>query len=269
MRGDRRRKAGGRGRVPRTAYCVLRTANHARGTLYAVRPTHRWGFTFVELLIAATMVSVLITGVGVHLKGGLTVWERATTTAEQLQRRQVAWQRLERDLAHAIVYDPQKASYAPNPNNPESPPFPEPEFGPSSLSWYTAVPAAGSRPASVRWVRYACESVDGTEGLWRSSQSVSEARISLSEGGVGETEPARELVLPGCEALALQYAYRVPAATQTGVYELSWDAEWPEAITTLPRLIEVTVTVDGRDLRRIGEIPIGVFGKPATEPPAS
>jgi type II secretory pathway pseudopilin PulG len=230
-----------------------------RGSEFGVRGG---GFTFVELLIAATMVSVLITGVGVHLKGGLTVWQRATTTAEQLQRRQVAWQRLERDLAHAVIYASQDEPPL-APADPEAPqPFPNPEFGASSLSWYTAVPAAGLRPASVRLVRYGCESVDGVEGLWRSSQTTSEARL-------GKTEPVRELVLPGCEALALQYAYRLLSEEQDGVYELSWDPEWREAVTTLPRLIEVTATVDGRDLQRICEIPIGVFGKPGEEPPAS
>ena len=213
------------------------------------------GFTFVELLIAATMISVLVGGLSLHLRGGLTVWRRVTTEAEQLQRRRTAWQRLERDLAQAIVYDPRESAY----EQAQGPP-PMPEFGASSLSWYTVVPARGMQPAGVRWVTYACTTLENVPGLWRRSQTVSQARI------VG-ADAMDELVWPGCESLALRYAYHVPSEHAAEATVLEWEETWPKGLT-LPRLIDVTVTLGGAPLEHRCEIPIGVFGKPPEMPPA-
>ena len=70
-----------------------------------------FGFTLVELLLAATLISILFVGLGAHLRGGIIVWRRTTQTGEQLQRRRVAFTRLERDLANAIRYDDRGTAY--------------------------------------------------------------------------------------------------------------------------------------------------------------
>src|SRR3989338_7951880 len=69
------------------------------------------GFTLVELLIAATMMSVLFIGLGGHLRGGIIVWRQTTQRVDALQRERVTFDRLERDLANGIVYDARDEAY--------------------------------------------------------------------------------------------------------------------------------------------------------------
>ena len=194
------------------------------------------GFTFVELLIAATMMSVLFIGLGSHLRGGLLVWRQTTQTVDALQRERVALDRLERDLANAITYaDPRR-----------EPPLPAPSFASDALRWFSVQQRHQARDA-VRLVAYHCEFAEHLQGLWRTSQSVGEARAGL--------EPVKELVLPGCETLQVRYAY-VPAE---GTGSVEWRDEWryPEE---LPQLIEVTLKLTGgRATRRLIAIPQGSF----------
>ena len=69
------------------------------------------GFTLVELLIAATMMSVLFIGLGSHLRGGIAVWRQTTQRVDALQRERVALDRLERDLANSVIYDQRDTAY--------------------------------------------------------------------------------------------------------------------------------------------------------------
>lgn len=211
------------------------------------------GFTFVELMIAATMMSVLFVGLGSHLQGGLTVWHRATATAERLQQQRVAWERLERDLAHAIVFDKRLAAYGETENK-----LPLPTFGETTLAFFTVSSSAARQPATVQFVTYACDTRGGATGLWRTSQSVGQARAR-------NPEPVPQLLLPACEALAFQYAYLRLASE-----ELTWESTWPEPDNAdepwrLPRLVEVSIRAGGHEVRRLGAIPIGDFGQ--TEQP--
>ncbi|MBI4004211.1 MAG: hypothetical protein HY353_04235 [Candidatus Omnitrophica bacterium] len=195
----------------------------------------------VELLIAATMMSVLFIGLGGHLRGGITVWRQTTQRVDALQRQRVALDRLERDLANGIVYDSRDDAY----DVAEEGKPPPPEFTSTSLAWYTVSPAV--KPPSVRFVTYACESSDGTTGLWRTSQSVGEART--------HSEPVSELLLPDCKALSVRYAY-APADESA---PLEWREEWLFA-KELPRLIEVTVRrTAAEQTTRVMAIPHGSF----------
>src|SRR3989338_8497054 len=203
-------------------------------------PAHspqRMGFTLVELLIAATMMSVLFVGLGGHLRGGREVWRQTTRGVDALQRQRVTLDRLERDLANGNVYAPKEA-YGPGEGEP-----PPPEFTSTSLAWYTVSSAV--KPPSVRFVTYACESSDGTTGLWRRSQPVGEARA--------HSEPAQELLLPDCDALSVRYAY----APLDESAPLEWGQEWLYE-NELPRLIEVTVRrTTGEPITRLMAIPHG------------
>ena len=210
------------------------------------------GFTFVELLIAATMISILFVGLGTHLRGGLTVWQRATGLGEALQRQRIAFDWLERDLANAIAYDDRPAAYGD-----ERGLLPRPRFGATALSLLTVSVTRRRQPSTVRVVTYTCESIDGTAGLWRTSQSVGEARARSAR-------PRPELVLPNCEGISFRYAYRPRAEADTW-QALEWKPAWPDEPTglpKLPRLIEASVRVSGRQVRRVFAIPPGVLGTP-------
>ena len=207
------------------------------------------GFTFVELMIAATMISVLFVGLGAHLRGGLTVWQRATATTETLQRHRVAFDRLERDLANALVYDDQPSSYGAVKGQ-----LPTPQFGADTLGVYTVSTSTTQPSSAVRWVTYTCERIDGIPGLWRRSQSVAEARGR-------NPQPTPELVLPGCEALSFHYAY--VSKGETAPEGLEWKSAWPDNADHAlkpPRLVEASVQVSGRSVHRVCAIPIGLLG---------
>ena len=208
------------------------------------------GFTFVELLIAATMMSVLFVGLGSHLRAGIAVWQRATQTTETLQRHRVALDRLERDLANAVAYDAREQAYGSEPGK-----LHPPQFDASELHWFTVEPATREKPSVVRFVTYACREEGGVSGLWRTSQSLGEVRAQRA------ATPA--LLLPDCGQFALRYAY-LPAEESA---PLEWYAQWrPDPKKELPRLVELSVTAAGRQTRRVCFIPTGVL-KPFEETP--
>ena len=212
-------------------------------------------------MIAATMMSVLFVGLGSHLRGGLTVWHRATTMSDTLQYQRVAWDRLDRDLANALVFDTRTGAYGDTSGQ-----LPLPSFGEAQLRFFTVSSSGARQPDSVRFVTYACDEHAGTTGLWRTSQPLGAARAR-------SPEPAPELVLPDCAALAFQYAYLPSPPTEQQPQrqtpeELIWKSTWPDDADQplrLPRLVEVSIRAAGHEVRRLCAIPTGVFGQ--TEPP--
>jgi len=206
------------------------------------------GFTFVELLIAATMISILFVGLGAHLRGGVRVWRQVTEATQALQHERVALEQLARDFANAFVFDDPRADV----------PAPTPYFGASELAWFTVGPG---RSPTVAIVAYQCADAAGEPWLLRMRQSVSEARAQVT--------PEPERILPGCRSLSAQYAYLPPPETTPAVLE--WKPTWPddpEGPFKLPRLVEVTLELKAsereasRRLRRIFAIPAGRFGQP-------
>ncbi|MBI1992243.1 MAG: hypothetical protein HYY90_03410 [Candidatus Omnitrophica bacterium] len=204
----------------------------------------------MELLIAATMISILFVGLGTHLRGGLTVWQRATASGEALQRQRIAFDGLERDLANAIVYDDRSAAYGDGNGL-----LPRPRFETAALKFFTVSVTRRRQPSTVRVVTYTCESIDGTKGLWRTSQLVGEARARSSP-----SEP--KLVLPDCEELSFRYAYRPTPEADTW-QALEWRPAWPDepaGLPRLPQLIETSLRVSGHQIRRVFAVPSGLLG---------
>ena len=200
------------------------------------------GFTLVELLIAATMISILFVGLGAHLRGGITVWHRATVTTERLQRERVALEQLERDFGNAVIYDDRETSYGE-----EAGKLPRPDLSESALAWFSVSPATPQRLAAVRFVTYRCAQTDAGRGLWRTAQSIGEARA--------RREPTPQLVLPDCEQLTLRYG-ALPSDPSKPV---EWRPRWETPEKGLPRLVEATIQfVSGSRITRLFSIPIGV-----------
>ena len=201
----------------------------------------------VELLVATTMMSVLFVGLGTHLRGGIAVWHRATGTTEQLQRQRVAFDRLERDLANALIYDERPSSYGSEPGL-----LPLPTLAHDSLGWFTVAPAPGAPGAqAVRLVTYACGDAGGAAGLWRTSRSLGDARAGRP--------PARDRLLPDCARLSVRYA--TPSANPEEPME--WKTEWLSAYRSLPRFVEVSLDLaSGRRLTHLFAIPIGTAAEP-------
>ena len=189
------------------------------------------------------MIAIMFVGLSSHLQGGMAVWRLATTTTAAQQRDRVAFERLGRDLANAFVYDAREGAQ------------PAAQFTAHALQWFTVAARSAAGVPAVRLVTYECRQTGGAAGLWRTSQSVSEARAGR--------EPASELVLPECDALSIRYAYLPGADSASGgaVAPLAWLPEWQSGTTgDLPRLLEASAHLaSGRMIQRVLAIPAGVL----------
>jgi hypothetical protein len=192
------------------------------------------------------MMSMLFIGLGAHLRGGLLVWHQATQRTEALQRRRAFFDRLERDLAGAFVYDSREEAYGEPAGL-----LPPPSFGAERLTIFTVEAAAEGLP-SVRIVRYRCDEQGGVRGVWRSSQSLGEVRARI--------EPAAELILEGADALSFEYASLDPKEQAA----LIWGPLESSETLKLPRLIKATVEAPGGSRwERVCVIPAGALPKPS------
>jgi prepilin-type N-terminal cleavage/methylation domain-containing protein len=209
----------------------------------------RRGFTFVELLVAATMIAILFVGLAGHLRGGITVWQRATTTTQALQQERVAVQRLARDLAHAFVYAASADAYG------SSPKLPAPELSAGRLRWYTVEPSGPARRGQARLVTYTCERLQSRTGLWRSSQTLAQARDDAA---------APELVLPDCDGMMVSFPYLPEEPSQP----LRWLPGWDMGSSQdLPRFFELELRREAASkppIRLTLALPAGLL-KPAQE----
>ena len=202
------------------------------------------GLTFVELLVAATMMSILFVGLGAHLRGGITVWNRATQTVEALQRQSLALEMLERDLANAFVYNPQPDSQ------------PAPQFAAQAMRFFTVGPAGSNGIPVVQVVSYECANADSAAWLSRASQSVSEELANRPP----KQKPL--LQLNTCAAFSITYAYLPEQAPPPEDFEtFDWQGQWDETTThELPRLLRVSVQPMGRPgVTRVFGVPAGVL----------
>lgn len=190
----------------------------------------RFGFTFIELIIAVTMFSVLFLGLGAHLRGGIMVWRRVTATGELRQQQRVSVERMRRDFANAFIYDSRED--APT----------TPRFGPDAFSWTTVRVGSEYASGAMEHVRYWCGSIDGKTGLWHTRQTVGEVEAGL--------EALAELLIPDCESMVMEFAY----APEIEGEPMQWSSTW-EIAGGLPGL--VAVTFNGK--RNLFSVPAGTL----------
>ncbi len=221
----------------------------------------RGGLTFVELLLAVTMVAILFVGLGTHLRGGIAVWRRVTQSTEARQGVRAAIDRMSRDLSGAFIFDDRPEAYAAQTEWALAPA----ELNGNSVAVYTAASRQWDESSSVRRVSYWCGRSGEQTGLWRSSWSV--AQVRAKQG------PDPELILADCEAHSLKYAYLRSDDPGRQSEPIEWRAAWQETPKFLPRLIDVTLTVAGRPdpqgnaaarrtLETVMMIPAGVLKTP-------
>lgn len=212
------------------------------------------GLTFAELLIASLMMSILFIGLGSHLRGGILVWQRATKTSEALQQQRVALERLARDLRGGFVYSQELAYGA-------APKLPAPRFEADRARWFTRQSATARQPGQIRLVEYYCGVQGAVQGLWRTTWSISEARTDTFR-------PTPELLVAGCEALSVRYAYLPPGSVAPSLAMFEWHGQWNEP-KQLPQLLEVSMQrAHGGTIRQLFSIPAGML-KPFEQAPAS
>ncbi len=215
----------------------------AEGVVSSGMAVRRHGLTFIELIIAATMTSVLFMGLGAHLRGGVQVWRRTTQTSEALQQRRIALDRIERDLANAFVLDEKPGAYGDTAGQ-----LPAQEFGSSRLAWFTI------EEDRVKFVTYECLDHDHDEvtDLLRTSQFIGQARAK-------STAIVPEVVLPHCESLKVRFAYMLGAEGNRLTWSESWQGDPNKKKVVLPRLIEVTIISEGQESSRVCAVPVGLL----------
>ncbi len=213
------------------------------------------GMTFVELIMAAVVFSILLVGVSGHLRGSVLAWRRVTSTVERLQQSRVALDTLGQDLANAFVFE-----------STTTPPFAVSELAADHLRCYTVHPAGTGATSGDRAqvVTYQVSAVDGIPSLVRIGQSIQSA---------ASAPPAVTEALVGSVAqLSLRYGTLVVLDGQPS--QIVW-GDWPDA-TQLPKLVEVTVTLAPspgnlsdatHQIRQIFTIPSGSL-TPAESPPS-
>jgi type II secretion system protein J len=209
--------------------------------------------TFVELLMAATLFSILMVGLSAHLRGGILAWRRAQVMVDELQRVRVALERLTQDLANAVLVDSRADA------------TPKTLFAADALQFLTtqpppglsAVPSgtgqAGAHQAASRiWVvTYRLDDGIQPSALLRSAQTVRAARASL--------EARTDTLLANVKRLAIRYGY----LSNTAAPGVEWRATWDDP-AQLPKLLELTIELERpsalpRQIRRVVVIPQGIL----------
>ena len=177
--------------------------------------------TFVELLMASVIFSLLMAGLAAHLRGGVVAWRRTTETMEELQRVQVTMERLAQDLANATPLHAQ----------------PPDLFEAGRIRFSTVRPTAAfpadapgetAIPAQVRVVTYALEPVSNIPTLVRHAQTLQEA--------LAATPAPSESLLSDVQRLTFRYGRLLSGETP----RLAWEEVWNDP-AHLPRLVEVTL----------------------------
>lgn len=226
----------------------------------------RRGLTFVELLIAVTMVAILFTGLAVHLRGGMAVWERVTRSTDMRQRERASLNRLQRDLANAFVFDDRPQSYVPGDTS-LSPAV----FSSDSVAFYAAPAREALFQTPVQFLTYWCGARGDQSGLWRQRWTVNESRAKRG------AEP--ELILPECGRLQFSYAYLRSNEAALAAQPLDWQSSWQESPASLPRLIQLEIELKEkirnrgeeatttRSLKRLLLVPAGVLRAPQQAQP--
>ena len=172
------------------------------------------GLTFVELLMAATIGAILMVGLATHVHGGITAWRRTVSAVDDLERLHEALACLTRDLANAVIVDPQPGA------------TPQAVFGGHALAFCTIPSASDAAAAGPRWVTYHVGEQEGGAAVLRSVCPLQEARAGAM------TTP--QVLLPHVARWTLRYGYR--DAHAAGVV---WRPQWT-AIQRVPQLVEVT-----------------------------
>jgi type II secretory pathway component PulJ len=201
------------------------------------RPAKR-GITFVELLIAALVFSILVAGLSLHLRGGIVAWRRSTLTLDKIQRIRVALDTVESDLSNAFIPDP-GASWQP-----------VNDFSSEAMRFYIVRQIKGAKPGAgeVLFIEYQLEKIGKKNVLSRTARSMSQAHLGI--------EAAPSYLLEDIDRIRLRYGY--PPDNED---EIDWRDAWAEK-NKLPLVLEFTIEGSWeaslpKIIKRIFLIPMG------------
>lgn len=145
---------------------------------------NRKGFTFIELLIALTIFSIIATSMYFTLNTGIKVWSRSNESIRENQRFRICFDIISKDLKNIIAYPPIK-----------------PEWGAERISFPAIVDTYEGDTVKTELVKVIFYFDDIKKGLVRVCATVKE--------GFDEAYAEEKILLDDIENLAFQYCYKI------------------------------------------------------------
>lgn len=193
---------------------------------------NRRGFTFIELLIAMTIFTIIATVIYSSLRAGIRVWNRSNQTIEEFQSMRVFFAMVSSDLRNAVVFDPEGANF----------------YGrPAMMTFMTLVTAAGKERTGDRELAKVTYYLDGrTLSVMR--------RVAGKPQGFDLDKAGAVSILTGIGNRDISFEYYYKAAAAKDGYE--WKNKW-ENTNKIPLGVRIKVS----DFTRYIFIPTGSVQK--------
>lgn len=197
------------------------------------------GFTFIELLIALTIFSIIAASIYYTLNAGIKVWQRGNILIRENQRMRIFFDAMSKDMRNAVPFSGIPSQWTEN-----------------SVTFHTIIDTFSSEPPHRKLVRRIYYFDDKKGELKR-------ARVIQKEG-FDEKYVDEEVLLDNLEDVGFEYAY------ESGE-EYEWKDEWEfgdedEGEDIIPRGVKIRVELKGKDdekaeiFEKIVLIPIGKLG---------
>ena len=174
------------------------------------RPLSKKGFTFIELLTAVTLFSIISVGLYSAFRNGVRLWDRSTVEMEENQNTRVLSGTLSSDLRNAVAFSPDL-------------PFQGTLKKIVFMTLASRRPARGLQEFELVRVTYLIETAK--KRLYRSIST-------QAEGFAPSGAQNEEFVMTAPEA-GFRYAY-----STEGSHEILWRDQWKSEDGALPRGVE-------------------------------
>lgn len=199
------------------------------------------GFTFIEVLVAITIFSVMAVSIYYSLKTGIDMWSKGNDVIERNQRLRVAFGDMERNLKNAVSFSLKKSETA---SNPES------EWDPDRIVFYAIVSVSETGGIHNELAKLIYSFDKEKKCLIR--------KCAKKDEGFEEQYAEEEVLSDAVEDFGIEYAYKA-----ADTYE--WKNVWPIG-GDMPRGIKVKITFKEKDLpeesfEKIIFVPMGKFGE--------
>lgn len=170
----------------------------------------RKGFTFIELLIAITIFSIIAAGIYQTMRLGVKTWERTNLVMRQNRSLRAFFNGVSKDLVNSV---------------------PASAVGVGAAAWEAdsmAFPAIG--PAGITQMRYRFD---------KGSGSILRSRSGMKEGFDMKLSGER-VILRGAEDAAFEYAAELPGGVSQAFWQKAWEGTDKQS---LPGAVRITVTL--------------------------
>ncbi|MBL7156751.1 MAG: prepilin-type N-terminal cleavage/methylation domain-containing protein [Candidatus Omnitrophica bacterium] len=204
-------------------------------------------FTFIELLVALTIFSIIAASIYYTFNAGIRIWQRGNSIIEDNQRLRIFFDAVSKDMQNAAANFAREADFSI-----------EYEWLNDSVAFPSVINIYDNNVISRELAKVAYR-FDNANG------KLTRIQATLKDG-FSESGGEEETLLEGLKSLAFEYCYESPVAE--GEYE--WRDEW-EFDDKIPRGVKIKLTLKDelRETEKTFEniilIPTGKLGKEEEE----